>query len=118
MAREGKGRDVDALDHPDVDALDHPDSIKDWWLDFIFVGNRRQEHRVRRGDQEQGEAKGSFETIHVEDALGHQFPTRLANVFTIGKDRRSWVSLPKSKGVKLTIIQEARKHNALAASEA
>ncbi|VAH18521.1 unnamed protein product [Triticum turgidum subsp. durum] len=59
--------------------------------------------------------EGSFETIHVEDALGHQFVTRLANVFTIGKDRKAWVSLPKGKGIKLTIIEEARKRVAAAA---
>ncbi|XP_047044534.1 40S ribosomal protein S4-like [Lolium rigidum] len=62
--------------------------------------------------------QGSFETIHVEDALGHQFATRLANVFTIGKDKKSLVSLPKGKGVKLTIIEEARKRNAAAAAVA
>ncbi|EMS68941.1 40S ribosomal protein S4 [Triticum urartu] len=62
--------------------------------------------------------EGSFETIHVEDALGHQFATRLANVFTIGKDRKAWVSLPKGKGIKLTIIEEARKRIAAAAAEA
>ncbi|KAF4353794.1 hypothetical protein G4B88_011653 [Cannabis sativa] len=27
--------------------------------------------------------KGTFETIHVQDALGHEFATRLGNVFTI-----------------------------------
>ncbi|KAA8549454.1 hypothetical protein F0562_001138 [Nyssa sinensis] len=30
--------------------------------------------------------KGSFETIHIQDAIGHEFATRLGNVFTIGKD--------------------------------
>ena len=62
--------------------------------------------------------QGSFETIHVEDAFGHQFATRLANVFTIGKDKKAWVSLPKGKGVKLSIIEEARKRNAAAAAKA
>ncbi|KAI5018210.1 hypothetical protein ZWY2020_043098 [Hordeum vulgare] len=49
--------------------------------------------------------QGSFETIHVEDALGHQFATRLANVFTIGKERKVWVSLPKGKGIKLILVE-------------
>jgi small subunit ribosomal protein S4e len=62
--------------------------------------------------------KGSFETIHVEDSLGHQFATRMGNVFTIGKDKKPWVSLPKGKGIKLSIIEEARKRNAEAAAEA
>ncbi|KAM0951123.1 putative ribosomal protein S4e [Dioscorea sansibarensis] len=52
--------------------------------------------------------KGSFDqTIHVQDAAGHEFATRLGNVFTIGKGTKPWVSLPKGKGVKLSIIKEA-----------
>ncbi|CAN1183493.1 40S ribosomal protein S4-3 [Linum perenne] len=53
--------------------------------------------------------KGSFETIHIQDSAGHEFATRLANVFTIGKGSKPWVSLPKGKGIKLTIIEEAKK---------
>ncbi|KAL0824234.1 hypothetical protein Bca101_047911 [Brassica carinata] len=53
--------------------------------------------------------KGSFETIHIQDATGHEFATRLGNVFTLGKGTKPWVSLPKGKGIKLTIIEEARK---------
>ncbi|XWS43883.1 hypothetical protein CRYUN_Cryun16bG0142700 [Craigia yunnanensis] len=53
--------------------------------------------------------KGSFETIHIQDAAGHEFATRLGNVFTIGKGTKPWVSLPKGKGIKLSVIEEARK---------
>ncbi|XVE81255.1 hypothetical protein DITRI_Ditri15bG0048900 [Diplodiscus trichospermus] len=53
--------------------------------------------------------KGSFETIHIQDAAGHEFATRLGNVFTIGKGTKPWVSLPKGKCIKLSIIEEARK---------
>ncbi len=53
--------------------------------------------------------KGSFETIHVQDATGHEFATRLGNVFTIGKGTKPWISLPKGKGIKLSIIEEAKK---------
>ncbi|KAK8973194.1 hypothetical protein V6N11_037794 [Hibiscus sabdariffa] len=60
--------------------------------------------------------KGSFETIHVQDAAGHEFATRLGNVFTIGKGTKPWVSLPKGKGIKLSIIEEARKRLAAQAS--
>ncbi|KAJ6913326.1 40S ribosomal protein S4-3 [Populus alba x Populus x berolinensis] len=56
--------------------------------------------------------KGSFETIHVQDATGHEFATRLGNVFTIGKGSKPWISLPKGKGIKLSIIEEARKRQA------
>ncbi|KAI3881009.1 hypothetical protein MKX03_037587 [Papaver bracteatum] len=29
--------------------------------------------------------KGSFDTLHIQDSTGHEFATRLANVFTMGK---------------------------------
>ncbi|KAK7831106.1 microtubule-associated protein 70-2 [Quercus suber] len=53
--------------------------------------------------------KGTFETVHIPNATGHEFTTRLGNVFTIGKGTKPWVSLSKGKGIKLTIIEEARK---------
>ena len=49
-----------------------------------------------------------------QDATGHEFATRLGNVFTIGKGTKPWVSLPKGKGIKLTVIEEARKRAAAA----
>ncbi|KAF5953576.1 hypothetical protein HYC85_006432 [Camellia sinensis] len=52
---------------------------------------------------------GNFDTIHVQDATGREFATRMGNVFTIGKGAKLWVSLPKGKGIKLSIIEEARK---------
>lgn len=55
---------------------------------------------------------GTFETIHVQDAAGHEFATRLGNVFTIGRGPKPWVSLPKGRGIKLTVIEEARKRMA------
>ncbi|THU44088.1 hypothetical protein C4D60_Mb02t03700 [Musa balbisiana] len=62
--------------------------------------------------------KGSFDTIHVQDATGHEFATRMGNVFTIGKGTKPWVSLPKGKGIKLSIIEEARKRLAAAGATA
>ncbi|KAK4857887.1 hypothetical protein QYF36_007701 [Acer negundo] len=44
----------------------------------------------------------------VQDATGHEFATRLSNVYTIGKGTKPWVSILKGKGIKLT-IEEARK---------
>lgn len=49
---------------------------------------------------------GSFDIIHVKDALGHTFATRLSNIFIIGKQTSPLVSLPQGKGLKLTIIEE------------
>nr|KAJ0205010.1 hypothetical protein LSAT_V11C500282860 [Lactuca sativa] len=62
--------------------------------------------------------KGSFETVHIQDSTGHEFATRLGNVFTLGKGTKPWVSLPKGKGIKLTIIEEARKRQAAVAATA
>ncbi|CAN1348840.1 40S ribosomal protein S4 [Linum perenne] len=60
--------------------------------------------------------KGSFKTVHIQDSAGHEFATRLSNVFTIGKGSKPWVSLPKGKGIKMTIIEEAK--NRIAAQTA
>ncbi|KAF0299513.1 40S ribosomal protein S4 [Amphibalanus amphitrite] len=49
---------------------------------------------------------GSFDIVHVKDTAGHKFATRLHNVFVIGKGTRAYVSLPKGKGVKLSIAEE------------
>eukprot|EP00418_Pyrodinium_bahamense_P091982 CAMPEP_0179036532 /NCGR_PEP_ID=MMETSP0796-20121207/13666_1 /TAXON_ID=73915 /ORGANISM="Pyrodinium bahamense, Strain pbaha01" /LENGTH=258 /DNA_ID=CAMNT_0020732821 /DNA_START=72 /DNA_END=848 /DNA_ORIENTATION=- len=49
---------------------------------------------------------GSFEIVHVKDAVGHTFATRLQNVFVIGKGNKPWISLPKGNGIKLSIIED------------
>jgi small subunit ribosomal protein S4e len=49
---------------------------------------------------------GSFDIVHVKDANGHTFATRLAYVFIIGKGQKSWVSLPAGKGIRLTVAEE------------
>jgi len=48
---------------------------------------------------------GSFEIVHVKDAAGHSFATRLSNCFVIGKGNKPWISLPKGNGIKLNIIE-------------
>jgi len=57
---------------------------------------------------------GSFEIVHIRDAVGHEFSTRLSNVFVIGKDNNSLISLPNGKGVKLSIVEEAERRLAKA----
>merc|ERR1711893_584531 len=52
---------------------------------------------------------GSFEIVHVKDSMGHSFATRLSNVFIIGKGNKPWISLPRGKGVKLSIAEERDK---------
>merc|ERR1711941_252207 len=49
---------------------------------------------------------GSFDIAHIKDALGRKFATRADNVFVIGKNTSSLVSLPRRKGIKLTILEE------------
>lgn len=52
---------------------------------------------------------GSFDICHIKDKRGHEFSTRLANVFVIGAGNKEWVKLPKAKGVKLTILEESEQ---------
>jgi len=52
---------------------------------------------------------GGFDIVHVKDALDRQFATRLTNVFVIGKGDKPWISLPRGKGIKLTISEERDK---------
>ena len=47
--------------------------------------------------------------IHLMDAAGQHFATRFSNVFAIGTGNKPMVSLPKGKGIKLTIIEEQKK---------
>jgi small subunit ribosomal protein S4e len=49
---------------------------------------------------------GSFDIIHIKDAIGQQFATRIGNVFVIGKGTKSLVSLPRRKGIKRSVINE------------
>ncbi|CAL8090396.1 unnamed protein product [Calicophoron daubneyi] len=49
---------------------------------------------------------GSVEMVHVRDSAGNQFVTRLNNIFIIGKSNKAWVSLPRGKGVRLSILEE------------
>jgi small subunit ribosomal protein S4e len=49
---------------------------------------------------------GSFDIITVKDANGSTFATRRQNVFVIGKGNKPEVSLPKGKGIKITVVEE------------
>ncbi|CAJ0950379.1 unnamed protein product [Ranitomeya imitator] len=52
---------------------------------------------------------GSFDLVHVKDANGNSFATRLSKIFVIGKGNKTWVSLPRGKGIRLTIAEERDK---------
>lgn len=50
--------------------------------------------------------EGGFDLVHIKDALENQFVTRLSNVFIIGEANAPIISLPKGKGIKLSIAEE------------
>ncbi|KAL3319636.1 40S ribosomal protein S4, X isoform [Cichlidogyrus casuarinus] len=52
---------------------------------------------------------GSVEMIHVRDNSGHQFCTPIKNVFIIGKANKAWISLPRGKGIRLSVIEERER---------
>jgi len=49
---------------------------------------------------------GGFDIVHIKDANDRTFATRLTNVFVIGQQNKPWISLPKDRGLKLTIAEE------------
>lgn len=49
---------------------------------------------------------GSFDIAHLKDRRGHSFATRIGNVFIIGDGNKPAISLPKAKGIKLSIIEQ------------
>lgn len=46
---------------------------------------------IKKGEKH----KGSFETTHIQDAVGNVFETHQSNVFTIVEGTGPWVSLAK-----------------------
>jgi len=60
---------------------------------------------------------GSFDIVHIRDRKGNEFATRLSNVFIIGEGNSPSVSLPKSKGIKKSVIEELTDNQAKAAKK-
>jgi len=54
---------------------------------------------------------GSFDVVHLKDARGAAFATRLRNVFVLneGKQKEETISFPKGNGIKLSIIEERER---------
>ena len=76
---------------------------------------------------------GGFDIVHVRDVLDRTFATRyvpslpslaliltyrLSNIFVIGEGAKAQVSLPKGKGVKLSIAEERDQRRRARAQEA
>jgi len=53
---------------------------------------------------------GSFDIVHLRDRRGATFATRISNVFVIGEGKKAWISLPRDKGVKISIIEERERN--------
>ncbi|CDO51397.1 similar to Saccharomyces cerevisiae YHR203C RPS4B Protein component of the small (40S) ribosomal subunit [Geotrichum candidum] len=58
--------------------------------------------------------EGGFDIVHIKDSLDNTFVTRLSNVFVIGEGSKPLISLPKGKGIKLTIAEERDRRRATA----
>jgi len=52
---------------------------------------------------------GSHTIVQVEDFAHRIFATRIENIFTIGRDNKALVSLPKGNGIRLSILEEKRQ---------
>jgi len=50
---------------------------------------------------------GSFDIVHIKDAAGQSFATRITNVFVIGSGNKALISVPKAKGIKKSILEES-----------
>jgi small subunit ribosomal protein S4e len=61
---------------------------------------------------------GGFDIVHVKDSLDRTFATRITNIFVIGEGNKPWISLPKGKGVKLSIAEERDLRRRQRAAEA
>jgi len=51
---------------------------------------------------------GSYEIAHVKDSRGNSFATRLNNIFCMGAGKDTLISLPKSKGIRLSLVDERK----------
>lgn len=49
---------------------------------------------------------GNFDIVHVRDATGQSFATRINNIFVIGEGKKPMISLMAGKGIKHNPIEE------------
>ena len=53
----------------------------------------------------------NFDIVHIRDARGKTFATRVTNVFVIGQDKKTVITIPKGKGLAYNILEEAENKN-------
>lgn len=59
---------------------------------------------------------GGFTIVNVRDVSGNTFSTRQVNTFVIGPGHKSWISIPKGRGLKLSPIEDRKKKMKAAAA--
>jgi small subunit ribosomal protein S4e len=52
---------------------------------------------------------GGYDIVHLKDANGNVFLTRIGNVFVIGHGPKPIIGLPRGNGIRLTIQEEKEK---------
>lgn len=52
---------------------------------------------------------GNFDLVTVKDSKDRTFTTRSIYIFVIGNGEKSEITLPRDKGLRLTITEEADK---------
>lgn len=52
---------------------------------------------------------GSFDIVHLKDKRGNAFATRAMNAFVIGTGAKPDISLPRGKGIQLSVIEARDK---------
>lgn len=54
---------------------------------------------------------GNYDLISLKDEQGHVFATRTDYVMVIGKGNKSVIGLPRDKGLRKTILEEAAERH-------
>eukprot|EP00301_Raphidiophrys_heterophryoidea_P018877 c3870_g1_i1.p1 GENE.c3870_g1_i1~~c3870_g1_i1.p1 ORF type:complete len:265 (+),score=68.03 c3870_g1_i1:40-834(+) len=49
---------------------------------------------------------GGYDIVHLKDAKGHVFLTRIGNVFVLGHGSKAMIGLPRGGGIRATIQEE------------
>jgi len=52
---------------------------------------------------------GGFDIVHMRDANGKNFATRIGNIMVIGKGKKPWISIPKGNGLYLNALETKQK---------
>jgi len=52
---------------------------------------------------------GADDVVYMKDSVGHTWSTLIDNVFTLGKGNNSLITLPKDKGIQLSIAEDRER---------